>query len=611
MTTKSSKTTKAAAAASSTAPSTATTPCGCGCGCQGHATAGGCCKLTCFERPSYFCGQLLSDADLTLQETYFREKNKLYHRTIDGYGVVCGLRMRCEANCNGRISIGDGYAIDCCGNDLVVCEPRSFDVIGELRKKKWLIDTRKDPCRQDGDRDEGCIGKQCFYIGICYAEEPADYVAPYTTDCTIAPGPCQPTRIRECVKFEIYDKLPVRPNPLTEMEKRIECCFRIFREGQFSRGLAQLAPRILDVLDCNRDKDRDPNDAGARAYALFQECRALFLYELRTCPDQYNCNLEHEVCKLRPPAKRDDQDGPTASEAFTLLFELIQQHVFSCVLNELAFLCPDPPENCCVLIGSVEIENGRLSRVINYPRWYLWCFANFFEVLIYTLATDAACGAQTQKTDPLLGEPREPRKRDGCCPSFHVDVCEFLNLFEVEPRAAEFAASSSLQAIKAMYSSFTDGFDFMQPHGFAPRVLQGLSVKDAKRLAEKLRFPLDIFDHPAAAESDPVSALLENLVYRGTDPLVVENTRDKMVTRATRAMGAPARAVGPYSYNDIAELERKVGQYGTVEELTARVQKLEAHLNTMMGTPTAPPVPPPVPPSNPPAPSEGGTNDPH
>jgi len=129
---------------SSASPGTSTGGCGCGCGCKDHPPQTGCCKLTCFERPTYFCGQLLSDADLTLEENYFREKNKLYHRTIDGYGVVCGLRMKCDGRCDGHITIGDGYAIDCCGNDLVVCEPKSFDVIGELRKKKWLLETPED-----------------------------------------------------------------------------------------------------------------------------------------------------------------------------------------------------------------------------------------------------------------------------------------------------------------------------------------------------------------------------------------------------------------------------------------------------------------------------------
>ena len=213
-----------APAATGTSNSTpaASTPCGCGCHDHVASENCGCCKLTCFERPKYFCGQLLSDADLTLQETYFREKNKLYHRTMDGYGVVCGLRMTRDVQCKGHIIIGDGYAIDACGNDLVVCEPRSFNVIGELSRKKWLVEasvdrprknentesrtqTRSEGGDKDGDTD-GCINKQCFYIGICYTEEAVDFATPYTTECNPAPGPCQPTRIREGVRFEIYDK---------------------------------------------------------------------------------------------------------------------------------------------------------------------------------------------------------------------------------------------------------------------------------------------------------------------------------------------------------------------------------------------------------------------
>jgi len=114
---------------------------GCACSCHDPLPKGeGCCELVCFERPKYFCGHLLTDADLTAEQTYLREKNKLYHRTLDGYGVVCGLRLTCDRDCKGHIRVGDGYAIDDCGNDLVVCKPQTFDVMGELRKRKWLVE---------------------------------------------------------------------------------------------------------------------------------------------------------------------------------------------------------------------------------------------------------------------------------------------------------------------------------------------------------------------------------------------------------------------------------------------------------------------------------------
>ena len=579
----------------------------CGCGCHGQALPSeGCCKLTCFERPQYFCGQLLSDADLTAEETYFREKSKLYHRTLDGFGVVCGLRMTCDEQCKGQITIGDGYAIDCCGNDLVVCQPRSFDVIGELRKKKCLVEMPREHDHSrikslrseygeeyDGGNSNGCISKTCYYIGICYEEEALDFVTPYSTDCTPAPAPCQPTRIHEGVRFEIYDKLPVRPNPLDEIGKRIECCFRMFRDGQFCRGLQQLAPQILEILCCDEDEQgggQHGNDNGQtsntegdrrrkeehRVHCLFEELRAQFLHELRTCPDQYNCNLEELVYRLRPPCREGYTTDPPALEAFTLLFELIQKYVFSCVLAQFAFQCPDPPDPCCVLIGSVEVENGRLTRVINYPRWYLWCFANFFEVLTYQLANDAACGKKDTELSPVDPQKSHKAGKNGCCPGFEVDVCEFLRLFDVDNSAFAKAARTSVDAIQAMYGSLSEGFNFMRPHGIAPAVLNNLSFERAEKLAKELNFSLESLGEPPSEAQDPLSALLANIIRRGTSPMAAFQHEGR-VTGATRIMNAPARSISRPDTVSRAE--------GALEE---RIKQLEDELKRLKEAPTKP-----------------------
>jgi hypothetical protein len=558
-TTKSTKATSSQTSSTASATSTTATvssPCGCGCHQQHAPQPCGCCKLTCFERPKYFCGQLLSDGDLTLQETYFREKNKLYHRTLDGFGVVCGLQMRCDGHCKGHITIGDGYAIDCCGNDLVVCEPRSFDVIGELRKKKCLVEVPRDRRRKIDDpnnpEEDDCISKQCFYIGICYAEEPLDFATPYTTECNPAPGPCQPTRIREGVRFEIYEELPVRPNPLDEIEKRIECCFKLYREGQFARGLRQLAPQILRVLDYDSSKPREEQDE-PKAHHVFEELRAQFLHELCTCPDQYNCNLEHEVYRLRAPGKDDFASSPL--EAFSSLFVLIQSYVFSCVLAQLAFPCP-PPDACCVLIGSVEVVNGRLTRVINYPRWYLWCFANFFEVLIYTLANEAACARPDTSRDTQ--EPVQ-RREGGCCPGFEVDVRSFLTLFEAENRSPQLAALAPVNAIRAMHASLVSGFDSFKPGGVVPGTFDSLTTERAAELAKRLGMKVETISDVPHERPDPYSTLLANLVHRGTDPIAFFEHGDR-VTGATRVMTAPA---------------------GPTSQLEDRIKKLEEDLRTL------------------------------
>jgi hypothetical protein len=567
----------------------------CGCGCYDHASENcGCCKLTCFERPKYFCGQLLSDADLTLQETYFREKNRLYHRTMDGFGVVCGLRMFCNSQCKGHITIGDGYAIDACGNDLVVCDPQSFNVIGELRRKKWLVEVAGDRARMNDssdflrhpggkdDDDDGCITKQCFYIGICYTEEPVDFATPYTTECNPAPGPCQPTRIREGVRFEIYDKMPVRPNPLDEVGKRIEGCFRMFREGQFSRSLANLTPQILKVVGCDPQTESQLQDS---PLDLFKELQGQFLHELRTCPDQYNCDLEREVYRLRPPEQTRESDcAGAALEAFAKLFELIQKYVFSCVLAQLAFSCPEPPDCSCVLIGSVEVENGRLTRVINYPRWYLWCFANFFEVLLYTMANDGACGKDATTKTKDAGEDRGKPVKTACCPGFEIDVCQFLNLFSADPGAFEKAARASVDAIQASYSALVAGFNFTRPGGIAPAVLRNLDQTKADGLARMLGLHFEPSTGQEAERRDFFAALADSTIRFRSDALVYDTKPSDTgsgytVSQVNGVIGAPAFAVGSFTqpmFTDLMErLTNAEGRLSDCEKMLGVKYKQE------------------------------------
>jgi len=108
--------------------------CGCGgtCGCESR-----CCDLDCIVRPNFFCGQLLTDADLGATVEWARTRFSL-SRYRHGWGVVCGLDVTCASprnrgNCcddtkGPTVWLNPGYAIDCCGNDLVVCEPMPIDL---------------------------------------------------------------------------------------------------------------------------------------------------------------------------------------------------------------------------------------------------------------------------------------------------------------------------------------------------------------------------------------------------------------------------------------------------------------------------------------------------
>ena len=112
----------------------------CGCGCGGRCGCESrCCDLECLVRPNFYCGQLLNDTDLDALVEWTRKRFSLT-RYRDGWGIVCGLDVSCSGPDDARSCCGTeggdgpfvyvkpGYAVDCCGNDLVVCEPLKVDL---------------------------------------------------------------------------------------------------------------------------------------------------------------------------------------------------------------------------------------------------------------------------------------------------------------------------------------------------------------------------------------------------------------------------------------------------------------------------------------------------
>jgi hypothetical protein len=69
------------------------------------------------RRPRFFSGQLLTPEDLELQQQYFREKLKRHNRSLHGFGIVYGLKVKTNS---GQIVVEPGLALDCEGNELAI-----------------------------------------------------------------------------------------------------------------------------------------------------------------------------------------------------------------------------------------------------------------------------------------------------------------------------------------------------------------------------------------------------------------------------------------------------------------------------------------------------------
>ena len=487
-----------------------------------------CCDLVCFERPQYHCGHLLTDADLSLQVRYLVEKNKLRNRALHGHGVVCGLKLTCDPHCTGHIILHDGYAIDDCGNDIVVCEKEQFDVIGALRAKRLIhAEHRRDPCEPEWEGRE-CRIKECFHIIICYNEEDCEYETPFQTGCATSPQDCVPTRTRETFRVEVTDRLPEEKGYLDWLEERLKHCFRLFRDSPVGRIMKQEAHRLRAIIECRPCKDREERRCHCE---LFRLLRGHFVELMKHCPDELDCCLIHEVECLHCPEWDRDEYEKQICACFCRLFESMLRYQYDCVLSDLVFCCIETPRTCCVVLGSVEIVDGCLVRVCNTPRRYVWSFANLLPLAIGAILTGSLMAERKRQHE---GQDGEHHHHQRCCPDYGPLDCDlFLREFEMDGSARYKAATAILEAAKTAYGSLTEGFAFARSGAVSPSVFIHHHVEEAKRRAESIGLRAEVDGEPPWL--DPMQAFLSQMLLRPGDLVKFFTDADGRVREARPA----------------------------------------------------------------------------
>jgi len=68
-------------------------------------------------RVHHATGQVLSVAEFTAEQTYFREKLRRHNRAVHQPGVVDGLAVTLEAS---AVRVAPGFAVDAAGNEICV-----------------------------------------------------------------------------------------------------------------------------------------------------------------------------------------------------------------------------------------------------------------------------------------------------------------------------------------------------------------------------------------------------------------------------------------------------------------------------------------------------------
>jgi hypothetical protein len=156
-----------------------------------------CVGLECLDRTRYFSGQLLTEADLNNEQSYWLAKNRLHNRYLHGWGVVCGLQVVCN-ECDGWVTIKSGYAIDPCGNDIIVCSDYPFNVVKAIQACCTPTQQAGNCAPLRSTPPDNCKDPQHWCITIEYQEQPSRLVTPLkkakpkssTCSCASAKGGC-------------------------------------------------------------------------------------------------------------------------------------------------------------------------------------------------------------------------------------------------------------------------------------------------------------------------------------------------------------------------------------------------------------------------------------
>jgi hypothetical protein len=163
------------------------------------------CDYNDFRKARYFDGEILDKNIFVAEQKYHNEKRKLLNKMLHGWGVVCGLKVKATNPPSSNIIVEPGLALDCHGNEILVCAEQTVDLSPKTCTQK--ID--KNPCSDE----TGASNDTALYIVVKYNEINSDPVPSYAPSGNCEEKACDYSRTREGFCIEVWDKLPPTPKP--------------------------------------------------------------------------------------------------------------------------------------------------------------------------------------------------------------------------------------------------------------------------------------------------------------------------------------------------------------------------------------------------------------
>ncbi|MFZ0321978.1 MAG: hypothetical protein WAL56_22825 [Candidatus Sulfotelmatobacter sp.] len=357
-----------------------------------------CAGLTCLDRTRFFSGQLLSEGDLNNDQRYWLAKSRLHNRYLNGWGVVCGMQVVC-GQCDGWVTVRSGYAIDPCGNDIIVCSNQNFNVLKAIQAccapttqtpncsplrynppaecqnmaQKWCITIQYQEqqsrmitplqqtsstsgscsCGSGGSSNGGCGcggGSQTSAAGSSSMSTCGCSSTATQTAATVPTGACEPTRIVEGFQLGI-----VAPPQTTDTRNPQPGTF----EYQFENCKAGLTKLALMAPTINANSD--PN----QAYQAV--CSYLTLVNQYFAQNEFvtHCSLLDTLNTIAQSLVPPASDGAMTSyqAALTSLGPLLFQAAKDCLCTALLPACPPNPCDNRLILACVTVLNGTITDI--------------------------------------------------------------------------------------------------------------------------------------------------------------------------------------------------------------------------------------------------------
>jgi hypothetical protein len=405
-----------------------------------------CTGIECFDRPTFFAGQLLNEADLNAEIDYIVEKNRLHNRYLHGPGTVCGLEVTCS-DCAGTVNISAGYAIDPCGNDVIVCANTTFDVIKAIKDCAKARKKNATGCQpyQPPTADCSSLTTQQWCITLEYQESPTQPVTPLvnqTSTCGCGCGgagkssggncgcsgsssassqstttqTCQPTRTHEGYIIGVCEE-PKDCGSLAALEKNtlferiVQCVTSTFATAAKRFGTNTLSTVVTAMTGDFAAAKVSPADAQDTC------CRLLLLIDdlFSNSPFPVRCDLLKTLASLKcAPSNQNDPTGWLAQAQTNIqnLVALFVEYIRECICHALLPPCPVDPCDDRLIIACLTVENGKIAEICNFgcrqfaggfPAFFYWLSIVPIVPLFKWLVENFCCGdALLERGVPLV-----------------------------------------------------------------------------------------------------------------------------------------------------------------------------------------------------------------